>query len=394
MYRLKKGRPISLFLFALGLPALVASIISSSNILALIGLGLIFWGALFLYITNERYVKQALLHVTASTSLNNLSQILTDLKYHGNATYLPPHYFTNAETRVYIPQNPTDNLPTPEGLQRQGDVTFLTNPDAVLILPPGRALAKLIEDKLGTRFTKVGLEQLQQTLPHLFLEDLELAENFTIQIEPSEGNTPTANSAPLPPITDELFRVTITNSIYDVLCKEAVQSPRSRLICKIGDPLCSAIACILAETLRKPITIKSTHISDDAKTIETVYRAHETEERLELIEGAYLLPPVPRLPSTAGLLLTASGTLVLAWIGWLTWYDVTTWRKDIVQIFFGSRTGEAISLGLGVRVIHYVLVGVALLVLGLLTLRPRLLDALRSKLKFPTTSTTQRRVTV
>ncbi len=68
----------------------------------------------------------------------------------------------------------------------------------------------------------------------------------------------------------------------------------------------------------------------------------------------------------AGLLLAAFGSAVLAWVGWLTWHDVTVWNKDIFLIFFGSRTGETISLGVGMKVIYYFLIGLTLLILGLI----------------------------
>ena len=77
------------------------------------------------------------------------------------------------------------------------------------------------------------------------------------------------------------------------------------------------------------------------------------------------------LPNLAGLFLAAFGLFVLAFVGWLTWYDMTTWSKDITIIFFGSRTGEHISLGIGMKVIHYFLIGLALLLPGLVTLLRR-----------------------
>lgn len=73
------------------------------------------------------------------------------------------------------------------------------------------------------------------------------------------------------------------------------------------------------------------------------------------------------LPNLASLFLTGSGSIILAWVGWLTWYDITTWNKDIALIFFGSRIGEAISLGIGIRVIHYFLISWTLIISGLLT---------------------------
>ncbi|MCW4016074.1 MAG: hypothetical protein NWF06_06875 [Candidatus Bathyarchaeota archaeon] len=79
-------------------------------------------------------------------------------------------------------------------------------------------------------------------------------------------------------------------------------------------------------------------------------------------------------PQLIILALFASGALVLAWVGLLTWTDISTWNKDIGAVFFGSRTGEAISLGIGMVVIHYFLIGVSLLGAGVvLFLRNRIL---------------------
>jgi hypothetical protein len=56
-------------------------------------------------------------------------------------------------------------------------------------------------------------------------------------------------------------------------------------------------------------------------------------------------------------LLITSGLIIMVWVGWLIWYDVTWWSKDIFLIFFGSRTGEAISLGIGMKILDYFLLG-------------------------------------
>jgi hypothetical protein len=80
------------------------------------------------------------------------------------------------------------------------------------------------------------------------------------------------------------------------------------------------------------------------------------------------------MPHIIVLSLVASAALTLAWVGWLTWNDITVWNKDIGTIFFGSRTGEAISLGIGMTLIHYLLVGMSLLAAGLvLFLKNRIL---------------------
>ncbi|MGD9131906.1 MAG: hypothetical protein PVH73_10100 [Candidatus Bathyarchaeota archaeon] len=79
-------------------------------------------------------------------------------------------------------------------------------------------------------------------------------------------------------------------------------------------------------------------------------------------------------PHVIVLFLVVSAALVLAWVSWLTWIDVTEWGKDLGSIFFGSRVNEPISLGIGMTVMHYLLIGLSLLATGVvLFLRNRIL---------------------
>ena len=62
------------------------------------------------------------------------------------------------------------------------------------------------------------------------------------------------------------------------------------------------------------------------------------------------------------LLLMDIGAAILIWMVNLLWTDLTYWGKDVGLILFGSRTGEAISLGLGMTMFYYMTIGAALLV--------------------------------
>ena len=84
-----------------------------------------------------------------------------------------------------------------------------------------------------------------------------------------------------------------------------------------------------------------------------------------LLKKFYFLDSIPKMLI---LVLLVSGASLLAWVGWITWNDISVWNKDIGTIFFGSRMihEEAISLGIGMAVIHYFLIGVSLLAAGIL----------------------------
>jgi hypothetical protein len=65
------------------------------------------------------------------------------------------------------------------------------------------------------------------------------------------------------------------------------------------------------------------------------------------------------------------GSSTLGWVGQLTWHDITVWSKDITRIFFSSRTAEHMfpTLGIDMRVIHYFLIGMTLLLGSVVLLR-------------------------
>jgi len=334
-----------------GAIALITSVLYSSSILAFIGLGLTFWGALILYIRPAKYVKASLLDYTVISSLETVDQIITDLNYKGKAIYLPPRYIKDLKGgKVFIPSK--ENLSIPPAEEIAEEKVFLKNPKGICLNPPGVALANLYENKLRKSFIEVDLNYLQNNLPKLFIEDLEIAEDLEIKIE---GN---------------IVKTKITGSIIKDLCNETRELPN---ICgSIGCPLCSSIAIALTRSTGKPLIIEKTEASEDGETIEATFRLLETPESEEqtpalLQEAVEVYLSRRPFSSVAGLFLTAFGSIILAWVGWLTWYDMTMWGKDIALIFFVSRTGEAISLGIGMKVIYYFLIGLSLLLTGLLT---------------------------
>jgi len=72
------------FLIA-GILALIFAVYASSQILAFTGLGLTFWGALFLLVTPVRYVESNLLTSTAVSTYSTIDRIINDFKYTGKS---------------------------------------------------------------------------------------------------------------------------------------------------------------------------------------------------------------------------------------------------------------------------------------------------------------------
>lgn len=253
----------------IGAAALIVSVIYASTILAFIGLGLTFWGAILLYIRDQEYTLRTLLDASSLPSLTIISQVIQELNYKGNAVYLPPKYFENPEiTRIYISKQETTPLPKPEQIQKNRGRLLVRTPEGVLgvlLTPPAIELTKLFEKTLKANFTKIGLERLMHDLPKLFVEDLEIAEDLEVQtVNGTASSIGTKKN---------VIQVKITNSTYRDMHNEAKKLPFIRD--HIGCPICSAIACAIAKALDKPVMIEKTQESKDSKIIETQYRIVE-----------------------------------------------------------------------------------------------------------------------
>ena len=61
------------------------------------------------------------------------------------------------------------------------------------------------------------------------------------------------------------------------------------------------------------------------------------------------------------LILTLFGWIILVLVGQIIWVDLTYWGKDLSITLLGSRVGEAISLGIGMKLIYYLIIGLFLI---------------------------------
>lgn len=252
-------------LFSTGVLTLALSLNYSSSTLAFIGLGLVFWGAILYYISPQEYVQINLFGAATLSTLQNLDSILKEHNYKGKAVYLPPKYLKDFESsKVYLGIGNAASLPTPEQIQQKESEIPFSNPSGTLLIPPGAEIVTLFENTLGTSFTKVDLRFLENNLPKLFIEDLEIAENIEIEIE------------------DKKVRVKIEGSVYMSISRELKNFSYTTNL--LGCPISSAIACALAKATGKPLIVDKYQMSDNGRTISIEYFLVEegTEEQAKL----------------------------------------------------------------------------------------------------------------
>ncbi len=219
---------------------LILSIFYTSQTMALVGLGMLFWGIILVYIRTDDYVKKSLVDVVVSSHAELMDQVITGLNYKGNATYLSPDYFQNPETqRVFMSKKNVTELPTQAYIQAHEDNIFVSQPEGLLLIPSGARLSKLFEKTLNRNFTSMDIHYFQKNLSALLIEALELAEGCEMQI----GGTN--------------VRIEIRGCKYAISNYPTDQSSTlTSDTFTVDSILASSIACALAKTTGTPILVK------------------------------------------------------------------------------------------------------------------------------------------
>jgi hypothetical protein len=243
-----------------GILSLILSIITESQVLAFIGLGLTFWGALFYLVRPIAYVRGSLLSTTATTLYQITDRIIKDLNIKGTGIYVPPypkevylpqHLIGLKETIFFLSQDANQTAPSIEEMATGKFVT--KNPKGVILIPPGSSFMDQIEKLLRTDITKMNLEDLCTTLPQLILENFQLAKEIEMKTENNQIHLKTVDS-----IYKNLYRQDNLKSVQ-----------------LLGDPLTSTVACTIARATGKQVTIQNINVSPDTQTIETTFQLAE-----------------------------------------------------------------------------------------------------------------------
>jgi len=255
-----KGIPsgrIGLAFIVPGALALIFSALNNSNILAFIGLGLTFWGALFFFVKPVKYVQSSLLDSTAISTYTTIDRIVRDLKFKGKSYYIPPYpkevylpeYLKGLKETVVFISADTSGMPSIEELAKSK--FLLQNPNGICVAPPGLGLLAHFEKELRKDIAKLQLNELCQSLPPIIVESLQLAKEVEMRVEDGQVYVK---------MLDSTYK-----SLYAV--EENLKSIHS-----LGCPIASAIACAIAKSSGKMVTLQKDDVSPDAQAVEVWYR--------------------------------------------------------------------------------------------------------------------------
>ena len=262
---LRTKQPLSsriglVFLFS-GALVLFASYFATSTVLAFIGLGLTFWGGLFLFARPVKFVRSIILDSTAVSSYATIDRITESLDYSGRPIYVPPYpkgaYLPDylrglKEMIVYVPAQDEVTVPAIEEMARK---QFLVkNPKGICVPAPGYGLVGLIEKEMKDELAHVDVDRLFNNLQTIITKGLELAREFEINRE------------------NGLIHIKVLDSVYQNLYSAELGL---KSIHSMGCPLTSVVACALAKTTAKLVTIVKDTVSPDLRSIEVWYQTLE-----------------------------------------------------------------------------------------------------------------------
>lgn len=235
---------IGYILLLIGLSLLALAIIYSHNVSAYIGIALTFWGALILFIRPTHFIRKEILDSTNIEPLKSTHKLLDELGYEGTPTHISPGTLRGLRTAtLYIPK--TNEIPMPTDEQLSQEQIIMNDPPAIKLTPPGLGLHSMIEKELKTNFSMVDLNYLQMNLEKALVEGLEIAEALEMEV------------------TDTSIKIEIRGNIFDEILKQLYEEHHDP---NIGDPLSSAIACILARSTREPIIIEQIEREPDTNS--------------------------------------------------------------------------------------------------------------------------------
>ncbi len=253
---------IAYILFTLGLIFLALALVHTNTISAFIGIALTFWGALLLYIRPTKFIRQEILATSIVEPLMLINRILSELDYQGTPTFISPGTLGSLQNVfLYIPKSGSLQIPKDEDIP--GEKIFYDDPPSIKITPSGFQLSKLLEADLRTNFNSVDMEYLNNNLGKAIVDGFELTKSFEMEYDTSS------------------VQVTMKETIFDELI-DLLNKEKNPVL--VGDPITSAIACILALMTRNPVKIASLEYDKTSKTLNVAYEIAEHAKQHTIVK--------------------------------------------------------------------------------------------------------------
>lgn len=228
---------IGYLILALGLIISALSIDFQSSITAFIGISLVFWGALLLYVRPTKYVPYSVLNALAG------EQMLND-----HMSYDEEGYMVKPVYRAKTSLEAIDEIQLI--LRKNASGEDVHGP--LSVIPIGFGLHKLVEKEMKVNFNSVNFNDLKNRLGRCLVETLELSDSVSFNE------------------LEDTIKVEITGNVFQDSLEMSIHHEEYR---PIGDPLISSIACILARVKNMDVVIEGIELEKNKNRILVQYRS-------------------------------------------------------------------------------------------------------------------------
>lgn len=155
------------------------------------------------------------------------------------------------EATVFISTD-SESIPPVEAIAQRR--FLLESPRGICISPPGLGILDQIEREMGKDLSNIQLSDLSESLSPIVVESLQLAKEVEMRIE---GN--------------QVHLIMINPAYRRLYASEGLKSVHF-----LGCPLVSAIACAIAKSIGKIVTIQKIDVSQEEQVVKVWYRIMET----------------------------------------------------------------------------------------------------------------------
>ena len=216
-----------------------------STILMLAGISIVVLACMLYMLSPPRYLQSETADAIAVSNTLNVNRLLSMLLVESKGIYVPPD--ENGIMQVFIPIAKADD--TDIGYLKSGNATFSVTANGVKgisLIPPGFEILRYAET-IGMAFTR---DNIDTEIKDALENGLELASSVKIK---QEGDR---------------VHVTLRSITDQDMCKR-VRTDAPGVCEKIGCPICSSIACMIAQGTGNNVRIEKISVND--KTIDVTY---------------------------------------------------------------------------------------------------------------------------
>jgi hypothetical protein len=229
-----------------GVFSLGFSVLLNLQVVAFIGLGLTFWGAIFAVTRNGKYVESTILDSSAKSSYSTLDRMINDLKFSGQGFYIPaypqdvvlPDYLKNLKDPVVFISENFDGKTSVDELAAGKFLSSKTQ--GVFLVAPGSGIMAQMEKQLRMDLSKVNLQDLTELIPKCLTEMFNLTKTAEMTLLPDGAQ----------------FKA--TGNLYESFYRTDTPLKSVRLL---GCPVVSAVASAFAKSSGKTVVIKEQTLS-------------------------------------------------------------------------------------------------------------------------------------